>query len=107
AVQRLAPDFIQLAQVKARGIMVTARSKNPEFDFVSRFFAPSVGINEDPVTGSAHCALTPFWADKLGKKTMRARQLSKRGGVLELELKQERVRMGGRASTVFTGAITV
>ncbi|MDB4990206.1 MAG: yddE, partial [Myxococcaceae bacterium] len=107
SVQKLVPDFLTLAQVKARGVMITARSKNPEFDFVSRFFAPSLGIDEDPVTGSAHCALTPYWADKLGKQTMRARQLSKRGGVLELELKEDRVRMGGRACTVFTGAVTV
>jgi PhzF family phenazine biosynthesis protein len=107
AVQRATPDFASLAQVKARGVMITARSKNPEFDFVSRFFAPSVAINEDPVTGSAHCALAPYWGDKLGKTSMRARQLSQRGGILELELSPERVRMGGRATTVFTGALTV
>jgi PhzF family phenazine biosynthesis protein len=107
AVQRVTPDFVTLAQVKARGIIVTARSKNPELDFVSRFFAPAIGIDEDPVTGSAHCALAPHWGDKLGKTSMRAKQLSRRGGLLELELSPERVRLGGRAVTVFTGALTV
>ena len=107
AVQRATPDFGTLAQVKARGIIITARSKNPEFDFVSRFFAPASGIDEDPVTGSAHCALAPHWGEKLGKTSMRAKQLSRRGGLLELELRAERVRMGGRAVTVFTGALTV
>jgi PhzF family phenazine biosynthesis protein len=107
AVRRIAPDLRSLAQVNVRGVMVTARAKNPEFDFVSRYFAPAAGIDEDPVTGSAHCALTPFWAERLGKQTLRAQQLSKRGGVLELELLGERVRIGGRAVTVFTGALTV
>ena len=107
SVRRITPDFVTLAQVKARGIIVTARAKNPELDFVSRFFAPSIGISEDPVTGSAHCALAPYWGDKLGKTTMRARQVSKRGGELELELSPERVRMGGRAVTIFTGALIV
>ncbi|MEY4513875.1 MAG: hypothetical protein RLZZ450_5997, partial [Pseudomonadota bacterium] len=99
--------FRALAQVKVGGVIVTARAKNPEFDFVSRFFAPAAGIDEDPVTGSAHCALTPFWAERLDKQVMRAQQISKRGGVLEVELLPERVKMGGRAVTVFTGALTL
>jgi len=107
SVRRIAPDFRALAQVSVRGVMVTARAKNPEFDFVSRYFAPAAGIDEDPVTGSAHCALTPFWAGRLGKQTLRAQQLSKRGGTLEVALAGERVRVGGRAVTVFTGALTV
>lgn len=107
AVRRAAPDFAALAQVKARGVMVTARAKNPEFDFVCRFFAPSVGIDEDPVTGSAYCALGPFWAERLGKSSLRAAQLSQRGGTVELEVMPERVRVGGRAVTVFTGALAV
>jgi len=107
SVRKLTPDFRTLVQVKVRGVIVTARAKNPEFDFVSRYFAPASGVDEDPVTGSAHCALTPFWAERLDKTSMRAQQLSKRGGVLEVELLPERVRIGGRAVTVFTGALTV
>ncbi len=107
AVAKFTPDLVALAAVKARGLCVTSRAKNPEFDFVSRFFAPAFGIPEDPVTGSVHCALTPLWAERLGKNKLRARQLSRRGGVLELELLDERVRLAGRAVTVFTGALTV
>ena len=107
AVRRMAPDFRALSRVSARGVMVTARSKSPEFDFVSRFFAPASGIDEDPVTGSAHCALAPLWAERLGKTTLRAQQLSKRGGVLELEVRDQTVRVGGRAVTVFTGALVI
>ncbi|HEY6877576.1 MAG TPA: PhzF family phenazine biosynthesis protein [Polyangiales bacterium] len=107
AIVRIAPDLGALAHVQARGIAVTSRAKNPEFDFVSRFFAPAFGIPEDPVTGSAHCALAPFWAARLDKVKLRARQLSQRGGVLEAELRGDRVRLSGRAVTVFTGALTV
>jgi PhzF family phenazine biosynthesis protein len=107
AVAKLTPDLPALALVKARGVAVTARSRNPEFDFVSRFFAPAYGIPEDPVTGSAHCALGPFWAARLDKPKLRARQLSKRGGVLEVSLVGDRVQLAGRAVTVFTGALTV
>ncbi|HEX5659297.1 MAG TPA: PhzF family phenazine biosynthesis protein [Polyangiales bacterium] len=107
AVAKLAPDLAALAQVKARGICVTSRAKDPELDFVSRFFAPAFGIPEDPVTGSAHCALAPLWAARLGKTKLRARQLSRRGGVLDVELVGDRVRLAGRAVTVFTGALTV
>jgi predicted PhzF superfamily epimerase YddE/YHI9 len=107
AVRTIAPDLGALAQVKARGVCVTSRAKDPEFDFVSRFFAPAFGIPEDPVTGSAHCALGPLWAARLGKPKLRARQLSRRGGVLEVELVGDRVRLAGRAVTVFTGALTV
>jgi PhzF family phenazine biosynthesis protein len=107
AVRRLAPDLPALSQVKARGVMFTARSKAAELDFVCRFFAPASGIDEDPVTGSAYCALGPYWAAKLGKTTLRAAQLSKRGGTVEVEVQPERVRLGGKAVTVFTGALTV
>ncbi|MET0285809.1 MAG: PhzF family phenazine biosynthesis protein [Polyangiales bacterium] len=107
AIVKFAPDFAALAQVKARGLCVTSRAKNPEYDFVSRFFAPAFGIPEDPVTGSAHCALGPFWAARLDKPKLRARQLSRRGGTLEVELVGDRVRLAGRAVTVFTGALTV
>ena len=78
--------------------MVTARGR--DYDFVSRFFAPGAGVNEDPVTGSAHCCLTPYWAEKLGKKRMRAFQASSRGGVVRVELAGERVYLEGLAVTV-------
>jgi predicted PhzF superfamily epimerase YddE/YHI9 len=92
-------------KVGARGIIVTARGE--DCDFVSRFFAPGVGINEDPVTGSAHTALIPFWAERLGKKKMRARQVSKRGGELFCEDLGERVLISGRAVTYLQGEIEV
>jgi len=93
----LRPDFGKLAKVEGRGVIVTALSETPndEADFTSRFFAPRVGINEDPVTGSAHTKLAPFWAARLGKTKMNAVQLSERGGRLELELRGERVGIAG------------
>lgn len=106
-VRRAAPDMRNLAQVNMRGVAITAPSKNPEFDFVSRFFAPASGIDEDAVTGSTHCALGPYWAERLGKQSLRAQQLSKRGGVLMLDVQPERVRIGGQALTVFTGALAI
>jgi PhzF family phenazine biosynthesis protein len=107
SVRRASPDLRALADVPLRGVIVTARSRDPAFDFVSRFFAPAVGIDEDPVTGSAHCALAPYWTERVGKRVMRARQLSQRGGQLDLELAQGRVRIGGQAVTILTGALTV
>lgn len=108
AVRAVAPDFRALGRVAARGVMITARArKGSEYDFVSRYFAPSVGIDEDPVTGSAHSVLAPYWAERLGKQTLRAHQLSQRGGVLELSVRESSVRMGGRAVTIFTGAVVV
>jgi predicted PhzF superfamily epimerase YddE/YHI9 len=86
-----------------RGVIVTARAATAGFDFVSRFFAPRVGVDEDPVTGSAHCCLTPFWAERLGKTEMRAYQASARGGVLEVRLAGERVTLAGKAITVLDG----
>ncbi len=99
-VRELVPDYGLLRQLDVRGVIVTAAGDDPEVDFVSRFFAPAVGVNEDPVTGSAHCCLTPYWADKLGKSTMAARQLSTRGGGMYVELHGERVRLRGQAVTV-------
>lgn len=107
AVLRTEPDFRELARVPTGGVAITARSDNPEYDFVSRYFAPAKGIDEDPVTGSAHCVLAPYWASRLNKTTLRARQLSRRGGALDLELRGDRVRVGGRAVTVLTGALVV
>lgn len=97
-VRALKPDHSRLATLEVRGIMVTARGR--DYDFVSRFFAPGAGVNEDPVTGSAHCCLTPYWAEKLGKKRMRAFQASSRGGVVRVELAGERVYLEGLAVTV-------
>jgi predicted PhzF superfamily epimerase YddE/YHI9 len=99
-VRNLRPDFGLLAAIEARGVIVTSRSADPGFDFVSRFFAPAAGINEDPVTGSSHCCLTPFWSRRLGKESFLARQVSARGGVLKLRLEGDRVRLGGQAVTV-------
>jgi PhzF family phenazine biosynthesis protein len=99
-VRALQPDFFNLAKLPVRSVVVTARSATSEFDFVSRYFAPAVGINEDPVTGSAHCILTPYWAGRLGKTEMRAYQASARGGVLRVRAAGERVIMCGQAVTV-------
>lgn len=105
AVRNLRPDFTRLATVAARGIIVTSRSATPDRDFVSRFFAPAVGVNEDPVTGSAHCALAPFWSQRLKKDKLVAHQISERGGVLKIELNGARVRLGGQAVTVLRGEL--
>jgi PhzF family phenazine biosynthesis protein len=102
----LAPDFAKLAKVEVRGVIVTSGSADATYDFQSRFFAPASGINEDPVTGSAHCALTPYWSAKLGKTTMLARQASKRIGIVKVELKGDRVLLSGQAVTVLTAQFT-
>ena len=107
AVRALTPDFALLATCGMRGIIVTARSDDPAFDFVSRFFAPLLGINEDPVTGSAHCYLAPYWEAKLGRCTLTGYQASARGGVVGCELRGERVLLRGQAVTVFKGELVV
>ncbi|RCH55094.1 isomerase [Mucilaginibacter hurinus] len=99
------PDFSLLAKVNTLGVIVTAPGTSA--DFVSRFFAPSAGINEDPVTGSAHCNLIPYWADKLGKTKLHAYQLSARKGELWCELQGDRVLMAGKAVTFLKGEIFV
>ncbi len=106
-VRNLQPDFALLKQVQSRGIIVTARADSDQTDFVSRFFAPAVGIDEDPVTGSAHCCLGPYWAKKLNKKLLIGYQASERGGFVRIEIKEDRVRLGGTAVTIFKGEITV
>jgi predicted PhzF superfamily epimerase YddE/YHI9 len=98
------PDFVRLAAVPMRGVIVTAASTGP-YDFVSRFFAPAVGVNEDPVTGSAHCCLGPFWQKILGKSSFFANQASKRGGELGVRVAGDRVMLGGRAVTVLAGRL--
>ena len=99
------PDFAALEQVDCRGLIVTARGDH--CDFVSRFFAPRVGVPEDPVTGSAHCVLIPYWAAVLDKKELHARQVSKRGGELFCGLAGDRVRISGKAALYLEGTITV
>lgn len=103
AVRVAAPDFDALRKLGVRGVMITARSTAPGFDFASRFFAPGVGIDEDPVTGSAHCALAPYWAAKLGKSELVGHQVSARGGVVRCSVASDRVHLGGRAITVVRG----
>jgi len=104
-VRELQPDMTALRQLHCRGVIVTSRATSEEFDFVSRFFAPSVGIDEDPVTGSAHCALGPYWARHLGKQQLDAAQVSARGGVLRVRLEGDRVILGGQAVTVLRGEL--
>lgn len=104
-VRELKPDFSRLGKLPTRGVIVTARSADPNSDFVSRFFAPAVGIDEDPVTGSAHCCLMPFWAEKLGKSEMTAFQASARGGIVRVKLAGERVLLSGQAVTVMRGEL--
>jgi PhzF family phenazine biosynthesis protein len=106
-VRRVDPDFRALRALPVRGIIVTARSSDPAFDFVSRFFAPAVGVDEDPVTGSAHCCLGPFWQGRLGKDQLTAYQASKRGGVVSLRMAGDRVHLGGQAVTVTRGDLAV
>lgn len=104
-IKDLNPDIFILSTVPTRGIIVTA--PGDEVDFVSRFFAPQSGIDEDPVTGSAHTTLIPFWAEKLGKKTMTAKQLSARGGYLRCELAGDRTLISGQVKLYLTGEISV
>jgi PhzF family phenazine biosynthesis protein len=104
-VRCVTPDFRQLGQVPTRGVMITSRYDNPQYDFLSRFFAPSAGIDEDPVTGSAHCCLGPYWAGVLGKTDLLALQASPRGGVLRVRASGERVILAGQAVTVLRGEL--
>ena len=105
AVRSLKPDLLALERVEARGVVVTSRATTSGFDFVSRFFAPRVGVPEDPVTGSAHCALTPFWSERLARTEMTAYQASARGGVVRVRLAGDRVILGGQAVTVLRGEL--
>lgn len=105
AVKSLEPDMTALAEIETRGIMVTARADDPDLDFVSRFFGPRAGILEDPVTGSAHCCLGPYWADKLNKTVLEAAQVSARGGRLTVTISGDRVQLAGHAVTVLEGQL--
>lgn len=104
-VRKLAPDHAQLRRIPVRGVIVTSRATMEGADFVSRFFAPGSGIAEDPVTGSAHCCLTPYWSAKLGKEQMTAYQASPRGGFVYVQLAGDRVKLRGHAVTVLRGEL--
>lgn len=99
------PDFPALAEFDTRGIAITARASRAGFDFVSRFFAPRLRIDEDPVTGSLHCVLAPYWAERLGRDDLQAFQASSRGGALRLRVQGDRVELGGQAVTVARGEL--
>ena len=99
------PDFTQIAQLPLPGVIITANGHAP-FDFISRFFAPVKGVNEDPVTGTSHCVLAPIWGNKLNKTQLYARQVSKRGGNINCELKNNRLLLTGDATLFLTGKIT-
>ncbi|MGF1458290.1 MAG: PhzF family phenazine biosynthesis protein [Leptolyngbyaceae cyanobacterium] len=104
-VRSLQPDFGMLRLLPTQGLIVTAPSAADDVDFVSRYFAPAIGINEDPVTGSAHCSLMPYWQSKLGKSTLMAKQVSQREGILKLQQQGDRVLISGRAVTVMKGTL--
>ncbi|HEX9892943.1 MAG TPA: PhzF family phenazine biosynthesis protein [Gemmatimonadales bacterium] len=104
-VRQLTPNLEHLTGIPARGIIVTAAGDRQGVDFVSRFFGPAAGVPEDPVTGSAHCALGPFWAERLGKTRLIGFQASKRGGTVRVEVLGDRVLLGGQAITVLRGTL--
>jgi len=106
-VRALKPDFPALKNIPVRGVIVTTRAVSPGYDFISRFFAPAAGVNEDPVTGSAHCTLGPFWSRQLGKKEFLAYQASERGGTLRVRIAGDRVHLCGNAVTIFQGEMVV
>ncbi|MFT3919447.1 PhzF family phenazine biosynthesis protein [Cloacibacterium sp.] len=104
-IVNIKPNFSEIAKINARGIIVSSKSEN--YDFVSRFFGPNCGVEEDPVTGSAHTTLTPFWAEKLEKTKLKAKQISERGGVLECELKNDRILISGSCKAYLIGEIFI
>ncbi|AKB67400.1 putative isomerase yddE, PhzC-PhzF family [Methanosarcina mazei LYC] len=106
-VRTMKPDFVKLSKVPARGVIVTARSRTGEYDFVSRFFAPEIGIWEDPVTGSSHCCLGPYWQKRLNKDEFIAYQASERGGVQKVKVAGERVLISGKAVMVLEGELLI
>jgi len=106
-VRAIQPDFAEIAGLGMRGILVTGRDESGEFDFVSRCFFPASGVPEDPVTGSAHCALAPFWAERLGRTELTGYQASRRGGVLGLSVEGERVKLRGSTVTTLSGNLTM
>jgi PhzF family phenazine biosynthesis protein len=105
-LRQLRPDFGALARLPVRGIIVTSVSDEARFDFLSRFFGPSVGVDEDPATGSSHCCLAPYWQPRLNKSEMTGYQASARGGNVQVRIEGERVKLGGQAVTVLRGELT-
>lgn len=105
SVRALQPDMARLAALAVRGVIVTSRAITAGYDFVSRFFAPGVGVPEDPVTGSAHCVLSPFWTKRLQRERLTGYQASPRGGTVRVQLAGSRVRLGGQAITVMRGEL--
>jgi PhzF family phenazine biosynthesis protein len=105
-VRDLKPDFARLALYPVRGVMVTARGHNGKYDFVSRFFAPRAGVPEDPVTGSAHCCLGPYWSERLKRRDLVGYQASARGGFVRVGVRGDRVHLGGQAVTVLRGVLS-
>jgi predicted PhzF superfamily epimerase YddE/YHI9 len=105
ALRDIRPAFGLLAEIEMRGVAVTCAVQGSEYDFLSRFFAPALGIDEDPVTGSAHCCLGPYWQSRLGKSEMVAFQASRRGGVVRVRVQGERVKIGGQAITILRGEL--
>jgi PhzF family phenazine biosynthesis protein len=105
AVRAVRPDMVLLGTLPVRGVIITSRASAPDYDFVSRFFAPGSGIPEDPVTGSAHCCLGPFWRSRLGKDSLVGYQASARGGVVHVRVQGERVILGGHAVMVLRGEL--
>lgn len=107
-VQNLQPDFSKLVKLPVQGVIITAAADDDAYDFVSRYFAPSIGVDEDPVTGSAHTSLAPYWQEKLGKNKMIAQQISPRGGVVRVECAAaDRVKISGQAVTVLKGTLSI
>lgn len=106
-VRAIRPDFALLGTIPVRGVIVTSASDMPEYDFIARFFGPASGINEDPATGSAYCCLGPYWEKELGKSEFLAYQASERGGVIGVRVRGERVKLMGKAVTVFKGTMCV
>lgn len=104
-VRSLQPDFGMMKLLAAQGVIVTALAEAEEIDFVSRYFAPAIGINEDPVTGSAHCSLVPYWQQKLNKSEFLAQQVSARGGTLKVKRQSDRILISGQAVTVMKGTL--
>lgn len=106
-VKKLIPDFSLWLNIDFRGVVVTAPANDTDVDFISRCFFPKLRVNEDPITGSAHCELTPYWAEKLNKKTLIARQLSMRSGLIFCKLNKDRVILTGNAIDYMVGEITL
>lgn len=106
-VRSINPNFDVLKALNRRGVIVTSKSDSGNYDFVSRFFAPGAGIPEDPVTGSAHCCLGPYWMKRLGKNVFKAYQASKRGGILEISVEGDRVKIGGKAVSVLVADMLI